>query len=79
MTTRTHISYEVGIKGGHGCFSPDGRKTSWTKTYGFEDVVNHIAELREHVYEGKKPYANSQFVIRTVTTVTTEIDYKENN
>ena len=75
MTTKSGSRYEVGIKNQGVSFSQDGRKESWTKTYNLEDCKNHIAELRNYVYDGKKPYGNTQFVIRTITTVETEIDY----
>lgn len=76
MTTTTGTRYEVGIKNSHSSFSPDGRKKSWSKTYDLQDCYNHIAELREHVYDGKKPYEHSVFVIRINTTVTTEFEVK---
>lgn len=75
MTTKTFTQYFPKIKGGSGYFSPDGFSKGGSN-YGYEECLQHIAELREKVYMGRKPYEHSEFQIMVETTVETTFDIK---
>lgn len=45
--------------------------------YGYEQALDHIKELRTHVYEGKKHLENAEFEIRVTTTVTVIVPIKD--
>ncbi len=80
--------YRVAIKDTHSYFSEDGwsgygeRWRMMTKdqlpegeqVYGYEQALEHVKELREHMYDGKKIYKDSKFIITTVVTVETSME-----
>lgn len=74
-TVASSPEFQVSIKGSTGHFSQSGySKYDFRKGYDLEDCYGHISELREHIYEGKKIYENSTFVITTVVSVYTSIE-----
>ena len=82
MCTQYHVTYD----GFHGYFSQSGyskyyeRFTAKDKgllnedIYGLEQAKEHIKELKEYEYMGKKPNENTQFVIEVVSTIVTSIE-----
>lgn len=87
MKTKTDSYFRISIKGHNGYFANDGwsgyarrwalmnngKLPEGEQVYGYEQALAHIAELREHFYEGKLIYKDSQFEITIVTTVETTI------
>lgn len=79
MTTRTSIRYHVQIADTSSSFAPDRYSKYYDRlslqgkgvkieVYGPEQCREHIAELRQHSYEGKKIYADADFeIVRTIT------------
>lgn len=55
----------------------DGTLPAGEMVYGLEQARQHIAELRESVYEGKQIRKESVFYIRKVTTITETVDVLE--
>ena len=71
MNTKTISFTYVKIKGQHASFSPDGFSKGGGDNY---DPIDHIEELRNHIWDGRKIYEKSQFQIVHETRVITEID-----
>jgi len=87
ITNKTYSFFLVSIEGRGGHFSQEGYSKyseRWNmnnkgtlpkgeEIYGYQQALEHIEELKNSVYEGKKHYADKQFQIqietRTVTTV----------
>jgi len=67
--TTTHTTYYPRIKGQSGYFCPSGFSKIGTEY----NIYDHIKELRDSIYEGKKQYETAEFEIVAVTTVTTVI------
>lgn len=88
MKTTTATYFKVSRKGDNGYFANDGYSGYYARltldradklpegeqVYGYKEALEHIKELREHIYEGKKIYAFSEFEITTVTEVHVTID-----
>ncbi len=88
MRTTTNTSFLVSAKGSSGWYSQDGYSKyteRWKlnqegklppgeQVYGFAQCLDHIKELREHVYYGDLVNKDKHFVIQSSTVVTTEID-----
>lgn len=86
MKTESNTHYTVSTEGFGGHYSPTGYSKyneRWSKSlkenilpwdvYGYEQALEHIEELREHIYNGKKHLENANFIINIVTTITTVI------
>lgn len=86
--TKTSTYYTISIVGDNGSyFSQEGYSKYYDRLslerknelpegeeiYGYKQALEHIAELKEKVYEDKKTYAEKQFQINVVTKVKTEI------
>lgn len=73
MTTKTVTYYRVGLANDpHSTFSPDGYSKG-SRVYEYDETLKHIEELRNHIYNSKKIYANADFRIEVITEVTTTI------
>jgi hypothetical protein len=46
------------------------------EVYGYAQALEHISELRQHVYNGKKIYENEEFQVVAETTITTIVDVR---
>lgn len=86
MKTSINTQYRVAYEGLNGWYSPDGyskyherwkqsqeKNTMPWDVYGYEQALDHIKELKEDIYEGKKHNANKKFFIEIITTVTTKV------
>lgn len=84
--TNVHISYMVTYVGFYGYFPPDcyskyndrlvmrdKGEIKDNEVYGYEQALEHVAEIREQVYRGEKVYANAYFQIEIKSTTTTKI------
>lgn len=85
MKTEAHIGYCVASDNGSGSHYQSHNYSKYhermndksipaDQVYGFEQAIDHVRELREHVYNGACIHVNDVFVIKTITTVTTSIE-----
>lgn len=90
MTTSTITYYQISIENSGIYFSPEsytkyyqrmtlsheGKLPEGEQTYGYEQALEHIEELRTREYEGKLQYKSSTFLVTTITSVRTSIPIK---